>query len=171
MRKFYRPLLKDILDHHSILDVSCGSGEFLRELSEKTAAKLHGMDFSEKMVKLASRKLYGKAEIIQGDVHQLPYGDNTFDDVVSTEAFHHYYDQRKALHEMKRVAKKGGKVIIADINFFMRFIHRLFEHLEPGCVKINSPQEMKNFFLTEGLVNITQKRSFLFSVITTGVKP
>ena len=57
MRRFYRPLLKDIPEDHSVLDVSCGSGEFLRELSEKTAAKLHGMDFSEKMVKLASQKL------------------------------------------------------------------------------------------------------------------
>src|SRR3989344_5548503 len=169
MRRFYRPLLKDIPEDHSVLDVSCGSGEFLRELSEKTAAKLHGMDFSEKMVKLASQKLYGKVDIMRGDVHQLPYGDNTFDDVVSTEAFHHYHDQKKALQEMKRVAKKGGKVIIADINFFIRFIHRSVEHLEPGCVKINSPREMKNFFLNEGFVNITQKRSFLFSVITTGV--
>ena len=174
MRRFYRPLLQNLSqemkDSDSLLDTSCGSGEFLRELSQKGKGELHGMDFSEEMVQKARNKLTTKAHLRQGDVHQLPYPENTFDYVVSTEAFHHYHDQKKALSEMKRVVIKGGKVIVVDIHFILPFIHRLFERFEPGCVKIHSRKELKELFVEAGLHNIQQQRSFLFAIETRGIK-
>ena len=88
--------------------------------------------------------------------------------VVSTEAFHHYDDQLKALQEMVRVSK--GRVIVVDINFFLRPLHGLFEKLEPGCVKINNKKEMRELFREAGLREIRQKRSFLLAVATMGMK-
>ena len=106
--------------------------------------------------------------IEQQNVHNLKYKNNSFAYVVSTEAFHHYADQKQALKEFARIAKK--KVIVVDVNFFLSLFHRLFELIEPGCVKINSRKEMKQLFEEVGLNNIKQKRNFMFSIVTIGEK-
>ncbi|MDP3639684.1 MAG: methyltransferase domain-containing protein [Nanoarchaeota archaeon] len=175
MRGFYQPALQQITKSGKVLDVSCGTGGFLRELQErvsdeKKGSTLYGADISSQMLAAASRKLGKIVHLQKADVHRLPFKDNHFDYVVSTEAFHHYANQRKALAEMKRVAKKQGKVLIVDINFFLRPLHWLFQKLEPGCVKINSRKEMRTLFQEAGLQHIMQQRSFLFAVLTQGVK-
>lgn len=178
MKRFYRPALKLInkdsvnnnINKIRILDVSCGTGKFLQELAKRKRTQLCGTDISSQMITEAHKNLGHQAELKIADVHALPFPDDTFDYVVSTESFHHYYDQSKALAEMKRVSKKGGKIIVVDINFFLRPIHWIFEKLEPGCVKINNRREMKDLFRKTGLHNVIQHRSFIFSVLTMGVK-
>ena len=175
MRRFYQPALRQITKPGKVLDIGCGTGEFLQELlrrvsDEKKGYTIYGADISSRMLTAARRKLGKIVHLQKADVHALPYPDDQFDYVVSTEAFHHYADQRKALAEMQRVAKKHGKVLIVDIDFFLRPIHWLFEKLEPGCVKINSRSQMQRIFREAGLQQITQHRSFLFAVLTIGVK-
>ncbi len=169
MKKFHVPVLKELLLNKKtkVLDISCGTGELLKNLQGK--ASLYGIDISEEMLKKARMKLSG-AKLQKADVHALPFKDNFFDYVISTEAFHHYYGQQKALQEMSRVARKGGKVIIVDINFFLRPIHWLFQRYEPGCVKINNRKEMRRLFQETGLYNIRQRRNFVFAVMTVGEK-
>ncbi|NLN06868.1 MAG: class I SAM-dependent methyltransferase [Firmicutes bacterium] len=48
------------------------------------------------------------------DVHNLPFADGQFDLVACRLAAHHFYDIKKALQEMCRVLKKGGKLYILD---------------------------------------------------------
>lgn len=173
MKKFQQPILQELnhLSNLKILDLSCGTGELLLSLShQKNNHQLYGVDVSPAMVASARKKLPPKVMVQEADVHDLPFSSNTFDSVLSTEAFHHYYDQGKALQEMKRVAKKGGKIVVADINFFFPFIHWLFQKCEPGCVKINSKSEIKLLFQEAGLSKINQQRYFLFSITTEGVK-
>jgi len=171
MRRFYQPVFQLIgKGSKCILDVSCGTGEFLQEMKQKRPnAELYGVDISEKMIEVARKKL-PNVRFSVGNVHDLRYKSNYFDCVITTEAFHHYYDQQKALGEMARVAKNGGKVIVSDINFYSRIIHWLFEHLEPGCVRINSKHEMKRLFEYAGLHVTYQKRSWLFAIVTVGRK-
>lgn len=169
MKRFYSPVLQEVkLEKESrFVDISCGTGELLQKIQGK--GELYGVELSEEMLKKARLKLH-KVKLLKADVHQLPFPDDYFDYVVTTEAFHHYYDQQLALQEMSRIAKTGGKVIVSDINFFLRLIHRLFEKLEPGCVKINSKKEMRRLFERTGLRNIRQKRNFLFAIMTIGEK-
>lgn len=168
MRGFQKPALKiiDTTNKPKILDISCGTGELLLKLKDK--AELTGGDISEEMLKVARKKLPQQVLLKKADVHDLPFETGTFDYVITTEAFHHYADQKKALSEMKRVTKKGGKVLVIDINFFLAPLHRLFEKLEPGCIKINSRKEMRELFEQSGLGNIKQQRSFIFAVMTSG---
>ncbi len=151
-----------------VLDLSCGTGEFLRKLQGR--AKLTGIDYSEKMLITARKKLDKNTVLVKGDVHNLPFKNEEFDYVLNTEAFHHYYDQEKAILEMYRVTKKKGKIIIVDINLFLPIIHKLFENLEPGCVKVNNKKEIYILFKNIGLKNIRQERSFLFAIMTSGEK-
>ena len=171
MRRFYRPVLDWISGNQRILDVSCGTGNFLQEMQQRfTQAGLYGCDISEKMIEQARKKLSTEVKLSTGNVHDLKYKSDYFDCVTSTEAFHHYYDQEKALSEMRRVTKKDGRVIVSDINFFFKPVHWLFERLEPGCVKINSDNEMKALFEKAGLRVVHQKRSWVFAIITVGMK-
>jgi len=170
MKRFHVPVLKELLlnQETKILDISCGTGELLQKLEGK--ASLYGIDFSEEMLKKARSKLSQKAKLQKADVHALPFNDNFFDYVFSTEAFHHYYDQQKAVQEMARITKTGGKVLVVDINFFLKPIHWLFKKFEPGHVKINSKKQMKQLFQQAGLKNIKQQRNFLFAIMTVGEK-
>ena len=174
MKKFQKPILEmDFSPATKILDVSCGTGEMLLELSKNdnvVPKNLFGVDFSEQMLTTARKKLNSEIILLQADVHALPFKDNCFDYVASTEAFHHYYDQEKALSELMRVTKNGGKVIIIDVNFFLRPLHYLFQRFEPGCVKMNSRKELRIIFEKTGLKEIKQERIFLFAVMTVGEK-
>ncbi len=184
MKRFHRPLFAELVIKKEVrfLDVSCGTGELLKKLcekssknvnleaSQKAAAKWYGVDISPGMLEKARAKLPKEVVLQEADVHQLPFHDNLFDYVVSTEAFHHYHSQEKALQELIRITKPSGKVIIIDINFFFTVIHRLFAWLEPGCVKVNSRKEIRRLFENNGLTVVKQKRSFLFAVMTVGEK-
>ena len=175
MKGFHKPVLAeiDVSQKLKILDVSCGTGELLVSLVKKDKnqnLQLYGVDIAEKMLRKAREKLASSVRLQKADVHKLKFPEHSFDYVISTESFHHYSDQQKALQEMVRVAKKGGKVIVVDINFFFRGIHWLFETFEPGCVKVNNKKEMRKLFEQAHLKNIKQERSFLFAVMTTGIK-
>jgi len=169
MKRFHDIALQTINNKQgAILDVSCGSGELLSELAWRGFQKLHGVDIADKMLSTARKKLPGKVKLYEADVLNLPFASHTFDYVASTEAFHHYPEQEQALLELKRVLKKGGSLIVADINFFIHPVHWLFEKFEPGCVKVNSAKEMRQLFNRVGLKIEKQKRTFLFSVTTVG---
>ncbi|MDO8655697.1 MAG: class I SAM-dependent methyltransferase [Nanoarchaeota archaeon] len=174
MKKFHVPILRELKNKKgiSVLDISCGTGQLLHSLHQQSDGNIHliGVDISKDMLRAARTKLPRSVTLYHADVHHLPFKDNTFDYVLSTEAFHHYYDQEKALQEMKRVAKKNGNVIVADVRFFFPFIHWLFQKLEPGCIKINTKKEMKKLFEHVGLTHIKQQRYFAFSMTTSGIK-
>ncbi|MBS3119053.1 class I SAM-dependent methyltransferase [Candidatus Woesearchaeota archaeon] len=178
MKKFHLPVLEELTSlpkqnkKIKILDLSCGSGELLREIEKikMRNVELYGIDVSSKMIDVAKKKLSPAIRLKMMDVHHLDFPKNCFDYVISTEAFHHYHNQRKALFEMGRVCKKSGRVIVVDINFFSNAIHRMFEIFEPGCVRVNSQKEMFKLFQKAGLQKIEQQRGFLFSVATSGIK-
>jgi ubiquinone/menaquinone biosynthesis C-methylase UbiE len=172
MKGFHRPVLKQLKNEEiKVLDISCGTGELLKELhGRKPLLDLSGIDLSSKMLEQVKRKLGNKVKIIEGDVHNLPYENETFDIVITTEAFHHYHSPSLAIKEMKRVLVNKGKLIIVDVNFFIRPINKILELFEPGCVKVNSRKEMYKLFSEGGFTGIIQTRSFLFAVMTVGIK-
>ncbi|GEM_PF-1930207 len=175
MKRFHRPVLKEInfLKNGTVLDISCGTGELLKKiyhLDTEHKLKLKGVDISSKMLEVAGKKLPKSILLELQNVVELQEKDNTYNYIISTEAFHHYPNQEKAMREMVRVTKQRGKVIVVDINFFFQPIHWLFQKWEPGCVYINNKQQMRKLFEHVGLKQIIQKRSFLFAIMTTGIK-
>ncbi|HLC87157.1 MAG TPA: methyltransferase domain-containing protein [Candidatus Nanoarchaeia archaeon] len=173
MRQFQKPVYRIISNKKNlrILDISCGTGELLKALQEKNKrTELYGIDISTNMLSIAKKKLPESVKLVKADVHKIPFQKNFFDYTITTEAFHHYYNQKKAIIEMTRVTKNNGEIIVIDVNFYLRFIHWLFEKIEPGCVKVNTRKEMKVLFQQAGIKNIEQKRNFVFSVMTVGKK-
>jgi ubiquinone/menaquinone biosynthesis C-methylase UbiE len=101
-----------------VLEVSFGTGYLLTQYADRF--ETHGIDYNENMVATAKKNLARKgiaADLRQGNVESLPYEDNSFDTVVNTMAFTGYPDAQKALSELHRVLKRGGKLVMVDIAY------------------------------------------------------
>lgn len=101
-----------------VLEVSFGTGLLLTQYAGKF--KVYGIDYNPKMVAISKKNLKNKgisATLIQGNVESLPYENDSFDTVLNTMAFTAYPDAMKAMSELNRVLKPGGKLIIIDINY------------------------------------------------------
>jgi demethylmenaquinone methyltransferase/2-methoxy-6-polyprenyl-1,4-benzoquinol methylase len=57
-----------------------------------------------------------RIKFVEGEAENIPLPDEHFDKVIASASFHHFSDQDKALGEMKRVLKPGGKIIILEID-------------------------------------------------------
>jgi ubiquinone/menaquinone biosynthesis C-methylase UbiE len=99
-----------------ILDIGCGTGQLtVRLANELTASEVTGCDFSRGMLRQAAGR---KARVrwVQGDAGALPFRPGAFDAVVSTEAFHWFPDQDRALAELHRLLVPGGRLLLALVN-------------------------------------------------------
>ena len=92
-----------------VLDVGCGSGEFLAMLREAGAIP-SGVDPAEGMVELAAE--HGDARV--GEAERLPFDDASFDVVTAVNAFQFADDPINALAEFARVLVPGGLIAIAN---------------------------------------------------------
>ena len=111
--------LVDLQPDDDLLDVACGAGYFLTE-SASHVGRVAGVDLSEPRVELARRRLAdriagGTAEIRQGDAGALPWEDAGFSAVTCTDAFPFFPDPDRALAEMCRVLRPGGRAVV-DMN-------------------------------------------------------
>lgn len=98
-----------------ILDVGCGSGALLaRLLSNCNASNLTGVDASPEMLELARNRLPSEVSLFESWAEELPFGDCSFDIVVSCNMFHFIRHPVAALGEMLRVLRPDGIVVISD---------------------------------------------------------
>ncbi|WP_210507007.1 class I SAM-dependent methyltransferase [Naasia sp. SYSU D00057] len=95
-----------------VLDVGCGSGEFLRLLQER-GARATGIDDAPGMVEIA-RSAVPSAEVRVGDALDLPWPYDSFDAVVAVNALELTGDPELALAEAMRVTVPGGVVAVAN---------------------------------------------------------
>ncbi len=101
-----------------VLEVSFGTGYLLMQYGARF--ETCGIDYNEKMVATARENLASKgitAGLQNAAVESLPYGDETFDCIVNTMAFTGYPDGAKAMSELRRVLKKGGALVMVDVNY------------------------------------------------------
>jgi ubiquinone/menaquinone biosynthesis C-methylase UbiE len=99
-----------------VLDIACGPGDFLFYLSN-VAPKLNltGADIAPGMVNYAKEKLLNKATILESDVENLPFSENSFDAITIMMAFHHFPKKLETLGNIKKILRKNGVLIIADV--------------------------------------------------------
>jgi ubiquinone/menaquinone biosynthesis C-methylase UbiE len=102
-----------------VLDVGCGNG-FVVALYARGGADVTGVDLTSRAIELTRKRLgyLGlQARLRQANAEELPFADASFDLVTSFGVLHHTPDTAKAIGEVYRVLKPGGKTI-------MMFYHR-----------------------------------------------
>lgn len=109
-----------------ILDVGCGEGVLLDRLTSEFKVKGFGIDISRQSIKRAKQRSLFPHCLEVADACLLPFPDNYFDAVISFDALEHIESQEKAVSEMVRVLKPGGKVLIYTINKRQRFTFNWF---------------------------------------------
>ena len=105
----------DLKRGERVLDVGSGNGVLARDMLEITGASGHvcGVDSSRAMIALA-RRICPDGRFIEGDAIDLPVEDLSFDVVTASQLLCFIPDVDKALSEMFRVLKRGGRLVILD---------------------------------------------------------
>jgi ubiquinone/menaquinone biosynthesis C-methylase UbiE len=101
----------------SVLDIASGTGESACFLAGEFGARVHGVDYSEPMIRRARDKARAKgleAEFSRADAANLPFGDDEFDAAIC-ECTLCLLDKERVLGEMARVVRSGGCVGIHDL--------------------------------------------------------
>lgn len=99
------------------LDVATGTGHTAFALAPYVASVV-GTDITDEMLaeaeKLRDARGLANVTFLQADVHALPFDDASFDLVTCRRAAHHFSDIGRAIAEMRRVLKPGGRIVIDD---------------------------------------------------------
>lgn len=119
-----------------VLDVACGTGAATLAVAEIAgpSGSVVGLDANPEMLAVARRKPV-PIEWLEGSAGALPLPDDNFDAVVSQFGLMFFEDKAKALAEMMRVLKPGGRLAVAvcdavenspGYNAFAQLLDRLF---------------------------------------------
>jgi ubiquinone/menaquinone biosynthesis C-methylase UbiE len=100
------------------IDVACGPGTFTRPLASRVRRAV-GVDLTPAMIEKAraeaARAGITNIDFVCGDIYALPFEDRVAGVVACGYAFHHMLEPQRALAEMSRVLRPGGRVAIADL--------------------------------------------------------
>lgn len=102
-----RSFLKDA-GKSNILDVACGTGRFFELYAPR---EIYGIDISSDMLKIAGKRK-GVKKVMVADAEKIPFKDNTFDVVNTSQFMMHTPFYKNVISDMTRVAKPGGSIII-----------------------------------------------------------
>lgn len=94
----------------AVLDVGTSTGANLEMARKAGFADIMGLDFSAVSQQWCAER--GLPPVRIGDVCNMPFADNQFDLVLATDIIEHVDDDEKALREIERVLKPGGKCLI-----------------------------------------------------------
>jgi len=106
-----------------ILEVGCGEGELAERMQAELGVEVAALDQSERMVELTRAR---GVEAIVGDVQELPFADGEFDCALAAWMLYHVPDLDRALSELARVLRPGGRLVAVTIGLdHMRELRRL----------------------------------------------
>ena len=120
-----------------ILDVACGTGDFSIEIARRSDAgtMVTGLDLSEGMLAVMNRKvsaagLAGRISTEQGNSESMRFENDTFDRVTIAFGIRNFEEREKALKEILRMLKPGGRLVILELsvpsNAFMKWAYCLY---------------------------------------------
>ncbi len=142
----------------AVLDVACGPGLVAFDLAA-TASHVTGLDLTPAMLDkardLQEQKGLGNLSWLRGRADDLPFPDGSFDAVVTRFSFHHLTDPARALTEMVRICRTGGRVVVCDVYMTTAEQAAEYDRLErlrdPSHVRALGLNELRALMVGAGL--------------------
>ncbi len=128
-------IIKDKGKAYSILDIGCGTGQLLNQLSQVFSdydIRLNGLDFSEGMI-VEAKKKNPQIAFHHMNVENLEAETERYDIVICTHSFPYYDNQEKAIVIMKNILVKDGILLLAQAS-----ANNLYDNLAMFLVKITT---------------------------------
>ena len=126
----------DVHDGMTVVDVGCGYGSY-HPLLRRDGARVVGMDRSMGMVREAADGCLAMV----ADAQDLPLPDACADRVGCHHMLYHVPDQAKAMRELRRIAKPGGRVVMATNG--VESLSRLYEVAGQAAVEVGRDIPMR----------------------------
>lgn len=154
-----------------ILDLGCGDGFYLYLLSNLgIKLNLFGADFDINALNSAKKNINSKNfKLIKADImEKLPFKDDFFDGIVMSEVLEHLPDDIKCMKEVRRILKKGGRVVLSvpNINYPLFWdpiswiLQRIFNtHIKSGFWAGIWNQHLRLYNLKQ-LIDLLEKERF-----------
>jgi SAM-dependent methyltransferase len=99
-----------------VVDLGCGTGRWLAQLSKANPRSMIGIDFSEEMLAQASVKLAPGVRLVQADCLASPLTDRSSDWILASFLLSYLEDLRGFACEVARIARTGGSILISDVH-------------------------------------------------------
>lgn len=98
-----------------VVDVGGGTGALALKLSRALQVKATVLDPTPEMLAYVPRDepLLGA---VLGSAEEMPFDTSSVDAVIVSDAFHHFRDQSAAAREMARVVRRGGGIIVVELD-------------------------------------------------------
>lgn len=127
-----------------VLEVGCGTGTDLLQFA-KHGSVATGVDITSSHVELARARLANRAQVYMADMRRLPFIGNSFDYVYSHGVLHHSDEPTRAVREMLRVLRPGGRINVHVYAFwsyftlsrFLRYGSKWKSHIESGPAPVH----------------------------------
>jgi SAM-dependent methyltransferase len=106
---------------HRVLDIGCGPGILAKEMASEVGphGEIVGIDVSESMLALAGQRcgIEGGVRLRPGRAEAIPFGDQEFDAAIAVQVYEYVPDIERALAELFRVLRPGGRAVILDTDW------------------------------------------------------
>jgi ubiquinone/menaquinone biosynthesis C-methylase UbiE len=165
-RRIHQPLFAELLRHSNlsassrVLEVGCGTGNYIHSIAETIGCACHGIEPSEQML-LMARGQGPNVDFSRGSAESLDFPDNTFDLVFSVDVIHHVTDRPAYIKEALRVLRPGGKLCTAtdseEIIRKRKPLSNYFpETIEQELKRYPTIPDLKSMMTTAGFIQIDE---------------
>ncbi len=103
------------IKNKKVLEIGCGTG-YWTEFFVQKGFSVTAIDIAEKMLEKAEKKNLKNVEFLKADVLQLPFKDNSFENIFAVTSLEFTENQPKAFSEIFRVLKKDGYLLVGGLN-------------------------------------------------------
>ena len=165
--KLVLPLLEENRDL-KILDIGCGTGQFIEELSQQVGEVDYlGIDVAKNMIALAKENNSGsKIRFMNVSVDDF-VTDEKYDIILCTHAFPYFPNKREAMQKMYSLCKSGGKVILvsSSTNNIKDWLANLLVKLHTSKATYLSIPQMTHLFTATGFevksVDVIREKAYM----------
>lgn len=151
---YYKDLMKflkyNIPEGSSILDIGCGTGDFLNNLNPKRGV---GIDISSEIIKIAQEK-YSHLTFMQMDTENIELNEK-FDFIIMSDTLGYFEDIQKTFKELWKVSHPDTRIIITYHNFLWQPALALAEFF-----RLKMPQIRLNWLNHDDISNLLKLEEF-----------